>query len=97
MPRFRFETIGFDQTTTVEEELASVDLVSLRAIERAHAALAAGASSGVDHSGSIIRVYDEVGYLVATVKFSDVLGEQPELSPQSSGMATEEPGVMRSG
>ncbi|MBA1144759.1 hypothetical protein [Mesorhizobium neociceri] len=97
MPRFRFETIGFDQTTTVEEELAGVDVVSPRAIERAHAALMAGASTGVDHSGSITRVYNEAGYLVATVKFSDVIGDKPELSPQSSRMATEEPGVMRSG
>ena len=40
MPRFRFETIEFDHTTTVEEELASVDLFATpRAIERAHAAL----------------------------------------------------------
>lgn len=33
MPRFRLETIEFDHTTTVEEELASVDLATSRAIE----------------------------------------------------------------
>jgi hypothetical protein len=96
MPRFRFETIEFDQTTTAEEELENVELASPRAIERAHAAVAS-APSGVDRSGSITKVYDEAGYLVATVKFSDIIRDNPELSAQSSAVATEEPGVMRSG
>lgn len=95
MPKFRFETIEFGRTTTCEEELASAELASPRAIEMAHAALTAGRPAGVDHSGSSTRVYDEAGYLVATVNFSDVLRERCE--PSSVGSTTEEPGVMRSG
>ena len=96
MPKFRFETTEFDQTTISQEELASPDLASPRAIEKAHAALLAGAPTGLDQSGSVTRVYDEAGYLVATVNFSDVMldGSQPSAI---SDLPTEEPGVMRSG
>jgi len=96
MPKFRFETVEFGQTTISEEELASAELASPRAIEKAHAALAAGASPGRDHSGSVTRVYDEAGYLVATVNFSDVMRDGPAQQPISD-LPTEEPGVMRSG
>ncbi|WP_165778447.1 hypothetical protein [Mesorhizobium wenxiniae] len=56
MPKFRFETVEFGQTTTFEEDLSGADLASPRAIERAHAALIAGAPAGVDQSGSITKV-----------------------------------------
>ena len=95
MPKFRFETIEFGRTTTVEEELASADHASPRAIEKAHAALIAGRPAGVDQSGSITKVYDKAGCLVATVNFSDVLREHSE--PSSVSSTTEDPGVMRSG
>lgn len=96
MPMFRFETTGFDQTTTSEEELASPDLASPRAIERAHAALLAGAATGLDQSGSVTKVYDEAGYLVATVNFSDVMLDDSQ-QPAMSDPPTEEPGLVRSG
>ncbi|UVK57608.1 hypothetical protein DBIPINDM_008223 (plasmid) [Mesorhizobium sp. AR02] len=96
MPKFRFETAEFDQTTISEEELAGPELASPRAIEKAHAALVAGALTGLDQSGSVIRVYDEAGYLVATVNFSDVVREKTENRPVGS-LPTEEPGVLRSG
>jgi hypothetical protein len=54
----------------IEEELASVDLASPRALELAKAALSTDRSDA-DHSGSHVKVYDEAGYLVATVNFSD--------------------------
>ena len=97
MPNFRFEIVEFGKTTTLEEELSSADLASPRAIEMAHAALSAGSSTGADQSGSIIKVYDEAGYLVATVNFSDVVRDNSELRSRSSNPPTEEPGVMRSG
>jgi hypothetical protein len=95
MPKFRFETTEFDQTTTFEEELASPDLASPRAIEKAHAALVAGAPTGLDQSASVTRVYDEAGYLVATVNFSDVVLDSSQRP--ASDPPTEERGVMRSG
>ena len=97
MPKFRFETTTSSQTTAFEEELASADMASPRAIEKARAAIVADPGSGTEQSGSITKVYDEAGYLVATVKFSDIIRDNPELSAQSSVVATEEPGVIRSG
>ncbi|RJT27376.1 hypothetical protein D3227_36255 [Mesorhizobium waimense] len=97
MPNFRFEIVGFGKTTTLEEELPSADLASPRAIEMAHAVLLEGDSTGAGQSGSIIKVYDETGYLVATVNFSDVVRDNSELRSRSSNPPTEEPGVMRSG
>ncbi|WP_027062424.1 hypothetical protein [Mesorhizobium loti] len=96
MPKFRFETTEFDQTTISQEALASPDLASARAIEKAHEALLAGAPTGLDQSGSVTRVYDETGYLVATVNFSDVMLDSSQ-QPAISDLPTEEPGVMRSG
>jgi hypothetical protein len=96
MPRFRFETIGFDQTTVSEEELASPDLASPRAIEKARSALVAGSPTGLDQSGWVTRVYNEAGSLVATVNFSDVVRDHSERQTISDP-PTEEPGVMRSG
>ena len=96
MPKFRFETTDFDQTTISEEELMSPDLASARAIEVAHAMLVAGTPTGLDHLGSAIKVYDEAGYLVATVNFSEVIRDKAE-QRSGSNLHTEEPGVMRSG
>ncbi|WP_192180516.1 hypothetical protein [Mesorhizobium amorphae] len=97
MPNFRFETVQIGKTTISEEELPSADLASPRAIEMAHAALLAADPTDAGHSASIIKVYDEAGYLVATVNFSDVMPDNSELRPRSSNPATEEPGVKRSG
>jgi hypothetical protein len=98
MPKFRFETTAHGQTIAFEEELASADLASPRAIENARAAMVAGAGAGNDQSGSITKVYDEAGYLVATVNFSDVLSSDPDAAQHgNSDAAVEEPGVMRSG
>jgi hypothetical protein len=94
MPKFRFETIDSDRTTISEEELASADLASPRAIEKAHAVLLAHRS--VDQTASITKVYDEAGYLVATVNFSDVMRDESRRQPISDPFP-EEPGVIRSG
>ncbi len=91
MPKFRFETTAYGQTTAFEEELASADMASPRAIEKARAAMVV--DPGTEQSRSITRVYDEAGYLVATVNFSDVSPAQDAIGEPP----VEEPGVMRSG
>ena len=97
MPKFRFETTTSGQTTAFEEELDSPEVASPRAIEKARAAMVAD-GSGTEQSGSITRVYDEAGYLVATVNFSDVLPDDPDAARDGiSEPPVEEPGVMRSG
>lgn len=83
MPSYRFEIVAFGKTTTVEEELSSAELASPRAIELVHAALLAGDPTGNDQSGSTIKVYDEAGYLVATVNFSDVMRDRSERDPST--------------
>ncbi|RUW78600.1 MULTISPECIES: hypothetical protein [unclassified Mesorhizobium] len=97
MPTFRFETIQFGKTKIVEEELSSADLASPRALEMAHAALVAEDPAGAAQSGSIIKVYDAAGYLVATVNFSDLVRDTSGPRSSSSKAPIEEPGVMRSG
>ena len=84
MPKFRFETTASGQTTAFEEELASADMASPRAIEKARAAMVADGSD-TEQSGSVTRVYDEAGYLVATVNFSDVLPIGPDAAQQGIG------------
>jgi hypothetical protein len=98
MPKFRFETTTSGQTTAFEEEPASADMASPRAIEKARAAIVADPGSGTEQSGSITRANDEAGYLVATVNFSDVLPVDPNASLDGIiESPLEEPGVMRSG
>ena len=93
MPNFRFETVAGGRSSIVEEELASVDQASLRAVELAKVASSTAPSIG-DRSGSHVKVYDDAGYLIATVNFSDVLGHD---QADQSDLSNEEPGVMRSG
>ena len=97
MPKFRFETTTSGQTTAFAEELDSAEMASPRALEKARAAMVAD-GSGTEQSGSVTRVYDEAGYLVATVNFSDVLPDDPDAArDRISEPPVEEPGVMRSG
>lgn len=97
MPKFRFETTAFGRTTAFEEELTSADMASPRAIEKARAAMVADPLAATQESASITRVYDEAGFLVATVNFSDVLPGDPDAAQQGIEPPIEEPGVMRSG
>lgn len=97
MPKFRFETPAFDQTTTVAEVLASIDLANLKAAELANAALKAAAPTGDYSCGSLTKVYDEAGYLVATVSSADVTRNSAQLASPDADSSTEEPGVIRSG
>ena len=98
MPKFRFETTASGQTTAFEEELSSAEMASPRAIEKARAAMVADPGSGANQTGPIMRVYDEVGHLVATVNFSDIIPDDPDAARQGiSDPPIEEPGVLRSG
>ncbi|MER8435680.1 hypothetical protein NKH36_02690 [Mesorhizobium sp. M1312] len=97
MPKFRFEFHEFAKTETLEVELPDVDAARNQAIQEAREALVDGAIEGVDRTGSITKVYDEAGYLVATVNFADLMSNEPELEPTRDEPPPEEPGVIRSG
>ena len=58
MPNFRFEVTAGGQSNLIEEELASIDLASPRAVELAKAA-ADTALPDADHSSSHVKVYDD--------------------------------------
>jgi predicted secreted protein len=93
MPNFRFETVAGGRSSIIEENLPSVDLASPKAVGLAKAAVSANCPDA-DHSGSHVKVYDDAGYLIATVNFSDVLGDG---SADQSNRPNEEPSVIRSG
>ena len=67
------------------------------AVLEAREALVDGAIEGVDRTASVTKVYDEAGYLVATVNFADLMSKEPDLDRQGDDTSGDEPGVMRSG
>ena len=93
MPNFRFETVAAGRSTIIEEDLASADLAGPRAVAKAAASTP---PADADHAASSIKVYDDAGYLIATVNFS-VLEAQSEASSRPSTPPAEELGMMRSG
>jgi hypothetical protein len=81
MPKFRFEFHEFVKTETLEVDFPSVEAAHVQAVQQAREALVDGAIEGVDRTGSVTKVYDEAGNLVATVNFADLMNE-PDLEPK---------------
>jgi hypothetical protein len=95
MPKFRFEFHEFAKSETLEVDLADIEAARQQALQEAREALVDGAIEGVDRTGSVTKVYDEAGYLVATVNFADLMSNEPDA--QSDEPSPGEPGVIRSG
>lgn len=97
MPKFRFEFHDSAKSEIVEIDLPNVDAACAQAVQEARDALADGVIQKVDYSGSVTKVYDEAGYLVATINYADHISEVPLPKPKSEDdPRAEEPGV-RSG
>jgi hypothetical protein len=94
MPKFRFEFHEFATIETLEVDLATVEAARQQALQEAREALVDGAIEGVDRTASVTKVYDEAGYLVATVNFAELMSYE---EPEGDEPPPEEPGVMRSG
>jgi len=97
MPKFRFEFHEFANVDTLEVDLPDMDAARSQAVLEAREALVDGAIEGVDRTASVTKVYDEAGYLVATVNFADLMSKEPDLDRQGDDTSGDEPGVMRSG
>lgn len=97
MPMFRFEFLEFGNKETVEVELANVEAACAQAVREARDALADGVTQRVDRSNSVTKIYDEAGYLVATVNYADHVSDVPLPKDEREAPPIEEPHVMRSG
>lgn len=95
MPKFRFEFHGLAKTDKLNADCPSIEAAHAQALQQAREALLDGAIEGGDQTRPVIKVYDEAGYLVATVNFADLINSKPEA--ESEQAVPKEPGVMRSG
>ncbi|ESY64433.1 MULTISPECIES: hypothetical protein [Mesorhizobium] len=94
MPKFRFEFIEGLLKPAIFADMADRDEAVRQAKLAAKEAMLDGIVGGADPTSWVAKVYDEAGYLVATLGFHDLIAGS-ENSEQSEEM--EEPGVMRSG
>lgn len=99
MPAYRFESRSASSTEVVEGiELPHDDAARAEALSAARDALIDGIMEGVDETDWITRVYDEAGYLIATIAYADVVhGNIGEDAAGVDDAEPDEPGVMRSG
>jgi hypothetical protein len=98
VPAYRFESRRGSSTEVVEGvQLEDDEAAKTEALAAAKDALIDGILEGVDETDWVTRVYDEAGYLIATVAYADILqGEYPD-DAKSEPPEGPEPGVMRSG
>jgi hypothetical protein len=94
---FRFEFLEFGNKETVEVELANIEAACAQAVREARDALADGVTQRIDRSSSVTKIYDEAGYLVASVNYADHVRDVPLPKDESEDTETDEPGVIRSG
>ncbi|AZO59705.1 MULTISPECIES: hypothetical protein [unclassified Mesorhizobium] len=95
MPKFRFEFIESTAQPAIQVDMENLDAAKAEAKRAAKEAMLDGIVEGVDPTSWVTRIYDEAGYLVATIGFQDLVA-----APQAVGQAheqTDEPGVIRSG
>ncbi|AZO08798.1 hypothetical protein EJ074_06510 [Mesorhizobium sp. M3A.F.Ca.ET.080.04.2.1] len=94
MPKFRFEFIESTAQPAIQVEMESLEAAKAEARRAAKEAMLDGIVEGMDPTSWVTKIYDEAGYLVATIGFQDLVSAAP-----SAGQATEEtePGVIRSG
>ena len=97
MPKFRFEFHEFGQTETLEVEFANVEAACAQAAQEARDALADGVAQKIDRSASVTKIFDEAGYLVATINYADHITDVRLPKEKEDGPPTEEPGVIQSG
>ncbi|WP_245270276.1 DUF6894 family protein [Mesorhizobium ciceri] len=94
MPKFRFEFIEGMSQPAIFADMADRDEAVREAKRAAKEAMLDGIVDGVDPTSWVTKVYDEAGYLVATLGFQDLVAA-PKDTEEFKG--TEEPGVLRSG
>ncbi|AZV17635.1 MULTISPECIES: hypothetical protein [unclassified Mesorhizobium] len=94
MPKFRFEFIEGMSQPAIFADMADRDEAVREAKRTAKEAMLDGIVEGVDPTSWVTKVYDEAGYLVATLGFQDLVSAPKDTEELKE---TEEPGVLRSG
>ena len=89
MPVYRFEFVDEQVNPPISVDLTDSDTAKAEALETTRQTMLDGLSEGADPTDWITRVYDEAGYLIATITFADLVS-QPEPSEAADG-------VLRSG
>jgi len=89
MPRYRFEFLDNEVNPPISVDLADNEAAKAEALTVTRETMLDGLAEGSDPSGWATRVYDEAGYLIATITFSDLVSENGESEAAN--------GVMRSG
>ena len=82
MPRYRFEFHEYLKLQVVEIELPDAATARQEAIESTRESLLDGASDGLDTTAWLTMVYDEMGNLLTTVHFSDLMTANGEADPK---------------
>ncbi|MER9655106.1 hypothetical protein NKJ26_16540 [Mesorhizobium sp. M0152] len=94
MPTFRFEFIGGMPKPAIFANIADREVAVREAKRVAKEAMLDGIADGADPTSWVAKVYDQAGYLIATVGFQDLIAAS-EGSEQYK--EADEPGVIRSG
>ena len=89
MPLYRFEFLDNEVNPPISVDLPDDTAAKTEALEVTRQTMLDGLSEGSDPTNWITRVYNEAGYLVATIAFSDLVSE--------SGQSEAASGVIRSG
>ena len=89
MPRYRFEFLDNEVNPPISVDLADNEAAKAEALTVTRETMLDGLSEGSDPRNWATRVYDEAGYLIATITFADLVS-----TPDQSEAAN---GVIRSG
>jgi hypothetical protein len=92
MPKYRFEFMHEANAEPVVLDLDDVEAAKAQATQAMADSVLDHVAERHDPSKLLTRIYDEAGYVVATVDFHSVFPEEP-----AEDLPTEDPSVKRSG
>jgi len=85
MPVYRFEFVDEQVNPPISVELADSDAAKAEALETTRQTMLDGLAEGADPTGWITKVYDEAGYLIATITFADLVS-RPDQAEAADGV-----------
>ena len=85
MPLYRFEFLDDERTPPISVDLADGEAAKAEALEVTRQTMIDGFSEGADPTKWVTKVYDETGYLIATITFADLVSK-PEQSESDYGV-----------
>ena len=85
MPLYRFEFLDDERNPPISVDLADGEAAKAEALEVTRQTMIDGFSEGADPTKWVTKVYDETGYLIATITFADLVSK-PEQSESDHGV-----------